>query len=66
MQKKTLSFLVLAFLVQVMLPGPTFLARAQAEKASYAAMAALDQYLLPDGNSEIALARQHPFRTPPR
>ncbi len=57
MQKKTLSFLVLAFLVQVILPGAIFQARAQAEKASYPAMAPLDQYLIPDANSEIALAR---------
>ena len=57
MQKKTLSFLALAFLVQVVLPGATCQARAQAEKASYAAMAPLDQYLMPDRNSEIALAR---------
>jgi len=57
MQKKTLSFLALAFLVQVVLPGATRQARAQAEKASYPAMAPLDQYLMPDRNSEIALAR---------
>ena len=57
MQKKTLSFLALAFLVQVVLPGAICQARAQAEKASYPAMAPLDQYLMPDGNSEIALAR---------
>jgi hypothetical protein len=57
MQKKALSFLALVFLVQVVLPGATCQARAQAEKASYPAMAPLDQYLMPDGNSEIALAR---------
>jgi hypothetical protein len=57
MQKKTLSFLASAFLVQVVLPGATCQARAQAEKASYPAMAPLDQYLMPDRNSEMALAR---------
>ena len=41
----------------VVLPGATCQARAQAEKASYPAMAPLDQYLMPDANSEIALAR---------
>ena len=54
MQKKTFSFLTLVFIVQVVLPGP---AGAQAEKTPYPAMAPVDQYLMPDGNSEIALAR---------
>jgi hypothetical protein len=57
MEKKTLSFLALAFLVQIVLPGATCQARAQAEKTSYPAMAPLDQYLIRDGNSEIELAR---------
>jgi hypothetical protein len=57
MQKKTLSSLALVFLVRVILPDATYLARAQAEKAPYPAMAPLDQYLVPDQNSEIALAR---------
>jgi hypothetical protein len=57
MQKKALRFLASAFLVAVVLPGATSQARAQAEKASYPAMAPLDQYLIADGNSEIALAR---------
>ena len=57
MQKKTLSFLALAFLVQAVLPGATCQARTQAEKASYPGMAPLDQYLMPDGNSEVVLAR---------
>jgi len=60
MQKKTLTFLALAFLVLLVLPGPP--CQAQAEKAAYPAasypsMAPLDQYLMPDVNSEIALAR---------
>jgi hypothetical protein len=49
MHKKTVSFLALVFLVQM--------ARGQSEKAPYPAMAPLDQYLMPDQNSEIALAR---------
>jgi hypothetical protein len=57
MEKKTLRLFALAFLAAVVLSGATCLARAQADKASYPAMAPLDQYLMPDGNSEIALAR---------
>jgi hypothetical protein len=57
MQKKTLSFLALTFLVQIALPGAISQATAQAEKASYPAMAPLEQYLIRDGDSEIALAR---------
>jgi hypothetical protein len=55
MQKRKLTFLALAFLMLVAIPGAT--CQAQAEKASYPAMAPLDQYLTPDVNSEIALAR---------
>jgi len=57
MQKKTLSFLGVVFLVQAILPGTTCLAQAPAEKAPYPAMAPLDRYLTPDENTEIALAR---------
>jgi hypothetical protein len=57
MQKKALRFLASTFLVAVVLPSATSQARAQAQKASYPVMAPLDQYLIPDGNSEIALAR---------
>ena len=57
MQKKTLSFLAFTFLVQIVLPGAISQATAQAEKASYPAMAPLEQYLIRDGDSEIALAR---------
>ncbi|MGA9565350.1 MAG: hypothetical protein WBS19_07500 [Candidatus Korobacteraceae bacterium] len=57
MQHKTISLIALAFLVQVVLLGATCQAQAQAEKASYPAMAPLAQYLMPDANSEIALAR---------
>ena len=50
MQKKTLSFLAFAFLAALVLLGATRQAGAQAEKASYPAMAPLDQYLIPDGD----------------
>ena len=51
------NLIALAFLVQVVIPGTTSQARAQAKKAPYPAMAPLDQYLMPDEKSEIALAR---------
>jgi hypothetical protein len=51
------NLIALAFLVQVVIPGATSRARAQAEKAPYPAMAPLDRYLMPDEKSEIALAR---------
>jgi len=56
MLRKTLRFFALAFFVQVVLPVATCEAPAQAEKA-YPTMAPLHQYLMPSGNSEIALAR---------
>jgi hypothetical protein len=55
MQRKMLTFLASAFFVLAVLPGAT--CQTQAEKASYPSMAPLDQYLMPDVNSEIALAR---------
>ena len=51
-----LLLIALAFLVYA-LSGASCPAQAQSEKASYPAMAPLDQYLMPDANSEIALAR---------
>jgi hypothetical protein len=57
MQKKTLCLFAVAFLICFVFPIGTCQARAQAEKTSYPAMALLDQYLIPDGKSEIALAR---------
>ncbi|HEY1422194.1 MAG TPA: hypothetical protein VGF20_01985 [Candidatus Acidoferrum sp.] len=57
MQKKTISLLALAFLAAVVLPGANRQAEAQSQKAAYPAMAPLDHYLMPDENSEIALAR---------
>jgi hypothetical protein len=47
----------LAFFVQVVVLVATDEARAQAEKASYPVMAPVEQYLIADENSEIALAR---------
>lgn len=57
MRKKTLYFFVSVFLVQVAVSGVSRLARAQAETAKYPAMAPVNEYLMPDENSEIALAR---------
>jgi hypothetical protein len=57
MQQKTIKLIALAFLVRVVLPGTTCQAQAHTEKASYPAIAPLDQYLMPDGSSETALAR---------
>ena len=55
--QKTLSFLAVLFLAQLILPGATYLAQAPAGKAPYPAMAPLDQYLIADEKAEIALAR---------
>jgi hypothetical protein len=57
MQTRTLSFCLLASLVQLALPGASCPARAQAQKISYPAMAPVNDYLIPDENTEIALAR---------
>jgi len=53
------DFKIIAFvpLVHLCLAGGTRQAAAQAEKAAYPAMAPVDQYLIADRNSEIALAR---------
>ncbi len=55
--QKTTRFLALAFLVQAVLPGAAWRARAQAEKAPYSAMAPVREYLIAEQASEIALAR---------
>ncbi|MGA3344876.1 MAG: hypothetical protein ABSC76_08410 [Terracidiphilus sp.] len=57
MQKNRFMLIALAFLVQLGLLGATHPAAAQAEKAPYPAMASVDEYLIADQNSEIALAR---------
>ncbi|MGO8814460.1 MAG: hypothetical protein ACLQVG_07285 [Terriglobia bacterium] len=54
---KNAKIIALALLVQVLIPGATWRARAQAEKTTYAAMAPLNQYLIQDEKTEIALAR---------
>ena len=53
--KNTLTFLASTFFALIILLTAT--CHAQTEKTSYPAMAPLDQYLIPDVNSEIALAR---------
>jgi len=57
MGKNDFKLIALLFLVQLCLPGATRQARAQAEKAAYPAMTRVDAYLIPDRDSEIALAR---------
>jgi hypothetical protein len=53
--RKSVTILAFAFLILVVLPKSIQQARAQADP--YPAMVPLDQYLIPDTNSEIALAR---------
>jgi hypothetical protein len=57
MQKRRLIFLAVLFLASVICPCATCLAQTQTEITAYPAMAHLDQYLAPDEDSEIALAR---------
>jgi hypothetical protein len=57
MEKKTANLLSLAFLLQAVSLGTIRQARAQSETAPYPAMAPVNQYLMPDENFEIALAR---------
>jgi len=52
-----LKIIALTILVQVGLAGAFWQARAQAANAAYAAMAPVNEYLMADENSEIALAR---------
>lgn len=56
MPNNTLRLVALVFLVHL-LPSILCQARAQSEKTPYPVMAPLNQYLMPDQNSEIALAR---------
>ena len=51
------DLIAVAFLVQVVIPGTTSQARAQSKNIPYPTMAPLNQYLMPDEKSEIALAR---------
>ncbi len=57
MHDKTIRIAVLAFIIQFVLASSTCQTPALAEKTPYPAMAALNEYLMPDENSEIALAR---------
>ncbi len=57
MHKKTIGYFVLAFLLLTALPGAYRQAGAQAKKVPYPAMASVNEYLIPDEKSEIALAR---------
>jgi hypothetical protein len=58
MRKNWIRLLTLVFLIMpVVFLGAVQRARAQAEKAAYPAMAPQSQYLMPDKDSEIALAR---------
>jgi hypothetical protein len=57
MQMKTVRLLALAFLAQVVSLGAVRQAGAQSETTPYPTMSPLNQYLMPDENSEIALAR---------
>jgi hypothetical protein len=53
-QRASVTIIAIGFFAQPVFPGGN---RAQAEMAPYPAMATLGQYLIPDVNSEIALAR---------
>jgi len=57
MQKNHVRIIALVFALPTLLPGAGGRAVAQASKAGYPAMAPLDQYLISDEPSEIALAR---------
>jgi hypothetical protein len=57
MHKKTIWLVPLAIVVQVVLASGICQTQAQAVKTAYPAIAPLDQYLMPQENSEIALAR---------
>ena len=57
MRKNHFKIIAFVFLVQLCVLGATRQAAAQAEKAAYPAMAPVDEYLIADENSEIALAR---------
>jgi len=56
-EKNNFNMICLAVLVLMAMPGATCQARMQAQKDPYPAMAPLEQYLMPDEKSEIALAR---------
>lgn len=51
------KIIVLAMLIQALSPNATFMAQEPPEKTPYPVMAPLNQYLIGDKNTEIALAR---------
>jgi len=55
MRTRTLKFLLFAIALEGGLAGST--GQGQVEKTAYSTMAPINQYLIPDQNSEIALAR---------
>ena len=55
--RRNVKVIAFAFLLQLTFAGVTRPARAQAAITPFPAMAPLDRYLMPDLNSEIALAR---------
>jgi hypothetical protein len=57
MGKNHVRIITLAFALQIVLPVALLQAVAQAGEAAYPAMAPLDQYLISDEKSEMALAR---------
>lgn len=57
MSKNNSKIVLLAFFILAGMLGVTCQVLAQATQAHYSAMARLDEYLMPDENSEIALAR---------
>jgi hypothetical protein len=57
MRKNDFKLIAFVFLVHLCVPGGTRQAPAQAKLAAYPAMAPVDDYLIADQNSEIALAR---------
>jgi hypothetical protein len=56
MRKNNIRIIALSFVVQIFSSGPAC-ARAQVDKTPYPVRAPLEQYLIPDENAEIALAR---------
>jgi hypothetical protein len=57
MNRKIVRTIAVTGFALVVVLGAAWLARAQDAKAPYPSMAPLDQYLMPDRNAEIALAR---------
>jgi len=57
LKRSNAKIIALVLLIQILSPSATSLAQAQTEKALYPVMAPLNQYLIGDKNTEIALAR---------